>query len=168
MRRPLTNTFDIATLCFVCEPRNPVGLRQQFYVDEDGRRVVADFTPAQEHSGAPNFAHGGVSMALLDEAMAWAVIAVSHRFGMTRRAEIEFLRPVRIGNVHHISAWLEDAAERRQVARAELRDAAGNVCVSARADYTVITIDEARVAVGDDALIPLDYVAPSKGDARPW
>lgn len=160
MKKLLTNTFGIDSRCFVCDPDNEAGLRQRFYLDNDEGAVVAEFTPAYDHSGAPNYAHGGVSMAVLDDAMAWAVIALKQRFGLTRRAEIDFTSAVRVGVRHDVRAWVEEFEGRQLIARAELRDDAGSVCVSARAEYVVITMEEARKAIGAAGPISPEYVAP--------
>jgi acyl-coenzyme A thioesterase PaaI-like protein len=161
LKKLLTNTFGIDSRCFVCDPDNEAGLRQSFYLDDDEGVVVAQFTPGYDPSGAPKYAHGGVSMAILDDAMAWAVIALRQRFGLTRRAEIDFARAVRVGVRHDVCAWVEEFDGRRLIARAELRDDAGFPCVSARAEYVVITMEEARKAIGAAGPISPEYVAPS-------
>lgn len=160
-RKPLSNTFAFATRCFVCDPGNAGGMRQQFYLDEDERRVVAEFTPSPDHSGAPKFAHGGASMAVVDDAMAWAVIALCERFGVTRHSEIDFRRPVLVGAAHQVRAWVESHEERALVARGEIRDGDGQLCVAARATYLALTLEEAMKAIGPSAQTASRYVGPA-------
>lgn len=155
----LANTFGIESRCFVCAPENAAGLRQPFYLDDDRGTVVAQFAPKVDHSGAPNYAHGGVVMAILDEAMAWAVIAIQRRFGVTERAEVEFFRPVRVGIVHHVSATVVGADGRKIVARADVRDAAGAVCARATARFHVIDMQQAIDAAGAGAVETAEFVA---------
>ena len=150
-RRPLTNAFAFDTRCFVCDQDNEGGLRQRFFLDDELNRVVAEFVPSADHSGAPNYAHGGVTMAVLDEAMAWAIIAMKERFGLTRKAEVEFIRPVPIGVAHKVQAWIESFEGRSLVARAELRNPDGKLCVAASATYIVLTVEEAESALGAGA-----------------
>ncbi|MCH7576454.1 MAG: PaaI family thioesterase [Chloroflexi bacterium] len=150
-RRPLTNTFAFDTRCFVCDQDNEGGLRQRFFLDDELNRVVAEFVPSADHSGAPNYAHGGVTMAVLDEAMAWAIIAMKERFGLTRKAEVEFIRPVPIGVAHEVQAWVESFEGRSLMARAELRNPEGKLCVAASASYIVLTVEEAESALGAGA-----------------
>ena len=150
-RRPLTNTFAFDTRCFVCDQDNEGGLRQRFFLDDELNRVVAEFVPSADHSGAPNYAHGGVTMAVLDEAMAWAIIAMKERFGLTRKAEVEFIRPVPIGVAHEVQAWVESFEGRSLMARAELRNPEGKLCVAASASYIVLTAEEAESALGAGA-----------------
>lgn len=121
-RKLLTNTFAFASLCFVCDPDNAEGMRQRFFHDEESGRIVAEFVPSPGLSGAPNYTHGGASMAVLDDAMAWAIIALKERFGITRRCEVDFIRPVMIGAKHDVQAWVESFEDRALVARAELRN----------------------------------------------
>ena len=150
-RRPLTNAFAFETRCFVCDQDNEGGLRQRFFLDDELNRVVAEFVPSADHSGAPNYAHGGVTMAVLDEAMAWAIIAMKERFGLTRKAEVEFIRPVPIGVAHEVQAWVESFEGRSLMARAELRNPEGKLCIAARASYIVLTVEEAESALGAGA-----------------
>ncbi len=156
-RKPLTNTFAFETRCFVCDQDNEGGLRQRFFLDEELGRVVAEFTPTADHSGAPNYAHGGASMAILDEAMAWAIIAIKERFGLSRKVEMEFIRPVLVGKAHGVQAWVESFEGRSLVARAELRNPEGKLCVAAKGDFTVLTLEEAEQAIGATARTAASY-----------
>ncbi len=156
-RRLLTNTFAFETRCFVCDQENEGGLRQRFFLDEELGRVVADFIPSADHSGAPNYAHGGVSMAVLDEAMAWSIIAIKDRFGVSRRVEVDFLRPVLVGRAHEVRAWVESFEGRSLVARAELRNPDGKLCVAAKGSFTVLTLEEAEQAIGAGARKAMSY-----------
>ena len=147
-RKLLENTFGFDSSCFVCDPENEAGMRQRFYFDDDTRRVVAEFAPTADLSGAPNYAHGGASMAVLDDAMAWAIIAAEERFGVTRRVETDFVRPVNLGRAYAVEAWVESHEDRSIEARAEIRDAKGRVCVATKGVYTVLTLEEAEAAIG--------------------
>jgi acyl-coenzyme A thioesterase PaaI-like protein len=145
---PLTNTFGFDSRCFVCDPDNRGGLRQRFFLDTDRERVVAEFTPAADHSGAPNYAHGGATMAVLDDAMAWAIIATKERFGLSRRVETDFVRPVIIGKTYRVEAWVESFEDRSLEARAELKSTSGKLCVASKGLYMVMTLAEAEQAIG--------------------
>jgi acyl-coenzyme A thioesterase PaaI-like protein len=141
-------SWDFGTNCFVCEPKNERGLGIPFYVDRDEQRVYAEVTPETHHSGAPRFAHGGFNQALLDEGMAWAVIALGERFGITRRTETDFLTPVKLGRPHTIRCWVESRDGHDLIARGEIVDGRDEVCVSARASFYVLTREEAEAAIG--------------------
>ncbi|MGE5597205.1 MAG: PaaI family thioesterase [Hyphomicrobiales bacterium] len=140
--------WDFGSNCWVCDPNNSKGLQVPFYLDEEARRVVAEFTPEVHHSGAPRFAHGGFSMALLDEGMAWAVIALAKQWGVTRRATSVFSRPVRLGEPHSLACWVEGGHASDLTVGGEIVDARGKVCVSVRAEFYVMTEEEAERALG--------------------
>ena len=140
--------WEFGTNCFVCEPKNEKGIGIPFYLDAEAACVVTDFTPAVHHSGAPALAHGGLSMALLDEGMAWAVIAIAHRFGLSRKTAVEFTRPVKVGRAHSLVCRVESRVERDLIATGEILDDRGRVCVSARGSFSVMTKEEAAAALG--------------------
>ncbi len=156
-RKLLENTFGFSSLCFVCDATNTGGMRQQFFLEDDLGRVVATFTPDPALSGAPNYTHGGASMAVLDDAMAWAIIEIKQRFGITRKCEVDFIRPVMIGATHDVQAWVESFEDRSLIARAELRNADGKLCVAAKATYIVMTLEEATSAIGVGATASAPY-----------
>ena len=59
-------------MCFVCGPKNPVGLKVSF--NWDGKVARAEFTPNRSHQGWSGVVHGGIISCLLDEAMSWAAL----------------------------------------------------------------------------------------------
>jgi acyl-coenzyme A thioesterase PaaI-like protein len=79
--------------CFACGPDNPVGLHLHF--DRDGDGVAAAVRLAANYQGWRGIAHGGIVMALLDEAMAHAAGFAGHR-GVTAAVNVRFRRPVPI------------------------------------------------------------------------
>jgi acyl-coenzyme A thioesterase PaaI-like protein len=56
-----------ATYCFGCTPDHRIGLR--LAPDIDGHTARAPWTPTHENEGPPGLAHGGLTMAALDEVM---------------------------------------------------------------------------------------------------
>jgi len=151
----LDNTsWGFPSNCFVCEPGNQSGLRIPFRFDDEEQAVRAEFTLAEAFSGAPSYAHGGIVLAVLDEAMAWAAIAVTGCFAMTRTTSATFVRPVRIGRPHQVEArvvaapgagaeeegWLDMAAE--------VQTARGRPCARASARFVRLSPRQASAAVG--------------------
>ena len=108
----LTNErWGFETNCFVCEPRNDHGLQIPFFHDTEAGIVVARPTFDARHSGAPNLVHGGVQLAVMDEIIAWAAIAIGGRFAVTARLEASFRRPVRIGYEYLIEGRIDEQDE---------------------------------------------------------
>ena len=79
--------------CFACGPANPIGMRLHFDRAPGGDGVLARATLAAEYQGWRGIAHGGIVMALLDEAMAHAAGFAGHR-GVTANVSVRFRKPV--------------------------------------------------------------------------
>ena len=80
--------------CFGCGTANPHGLKLRFY--RQGRTVRSDVTLSHDYEGWQNMAHGGIISTVLDEIMAWTVIAFKRVFFVTGRMEVVYLHPVPI------------------------------------------------------------------------
>ncbi|MBI4463851.1 MAG: PaaI family thioesterase [Acidobacteria bacterium] len=115
--------------CYVCGPDNAVGLQVPFAPDgPHGCRAV--YTARLEHCGWPGLLHGGVALALLDEALAWALY-YQKLFGVTARMETRFRQPIPVGTKLIVRAWTLDRRRRLVNARAEIRlDAEDNPLVA--------------------------------------
>ncbi len=152
---PLRNQdWGFDSNCFVCEQANHGGLRIAFAYDTDRERVVASFVLDATFSGAPTYLHGGVSLAVLDEAQAWATIAVRHRFAVTASTASRFARPVRVGRSYRVEAWITGGEGDRIRTAAAIYDAKDRVCVDSDADFVVLgeaqALDAIGGAVGDE------------------
>jgi len=83
-------------LCFVCGMENPIGLKVVF--GEEDKRVWAKFTPREEHQGFPGILHGGLTGALLDEAMGRCLmVGGEERWMVSARLEVRYKKPIPIG-----------------------------------------------------------------------
>jgi uncharacterized protein (TIGR00369 family) len=81
--------------CFGCGPANPAGLHLEFLLAADGA-VVSFAAVPDTYEGPPGYLHGGIIATLLDEAMSKAVRARG-LIAMTRKLDVEYLRPVHSG-----------------------------------------------------------------------
>jgi uncharacterized protein (TIGR00369 family) len=135
--------------CFVCAPGNERGLRLAYAHDDSTGAVTAAFQLGEEYSGAPRYVHGGVLLAVLDEAMAWAAIAEAGRFAVTQSTAATFHRGVRVGEPHTVEATVVDAGEEAVTARSSIADARGHRCVEAHARLAPMSPRLARAAIGD-------------------
>jgi len=78
--------------CFACGPENPIGMHLHFdRAEPEGVRCNALL--ASQFQGWRGIAHGGIVMALLDEAMAHAAGFAGHR-GVTASVNVRFRKPV--------------------------------------------------------------------------
>ena len=135
--------------CFVCEPANAAGLRIPFYLNDDEDEVTADFTLGPEHSGAPSLVHGGVSLAVLDEAQAWAVIAIARRWGLTRSTQADFEGAVFVDHPNSVRAWVVDVGIKQVTTEAVIVDQGGVEVVRSSTSFTIVgVVDESQRALG--------------------
>ncbi len=143
--------WGFATNCFACEPSNAAGLKIPFFHDDDAAAVFAEFTLGEEFSGAPSYLHGGITMTVLDEAMAWATIAVGGRFAVTREMRTTFERPVRVGRPYRVEARLTAQTDERIEAEGLVLDGRTRPCVRATASFVVLSAERAADVLGTEA-----------------
>jgi len=141
--------WGFSSMCFVCEDANPHGLRLPFFHDTEAGTVFADVDLTETFSGAPSYAHGGILMALMDEAMSWATIAVAGTFAMTASNEHRFLRPVRLGRPYRVEARIEGTDGEAIATVASITSAStGKVAADGRARFVPLDASGTEAAVG--------------------
>src|SRR5687768_3845878 len=106
-------------------------MRLPFFHDDEADLVFAEYTLGEEFSGAPTYVHGGVTLAVLDEAMAWAAIAVGGKFAVTQEISATFGYPVRVGRRYRVEARLTEQTAERFEAESVVLDAKSRPCVQA-------------------------------------
>jgi uncharacterized protein (TIGR00369 family) len=148
LRRLTNSAWGFESNCFVCEPANASGLRIPFFHDEDRGIVRADINLDDRFSGAPNYVHGGVVLAILDEAMAWATIAISGKFAVTAESSARFVHPVRLGRAYAVEARVDEPGEERMRCSAELVDVKGRPCAEATGTFAVVSAAAAADVIG--------------------
>ena len=147
---PLSNdVWGFESNCFVCEPRNTAGLGIPFHHDTLASTVLAEFSLDERFSGAPKYVHGGVALAILDEAMAWATIALAQRFAITAETTTKFERPVRLGGTHIVTARIERIDGRNIFTTATIVRSDGKLCATAQARFSGLDAEQAESAVGE-------------------
>lgn len=147
--------FGYESNCFVCEQRNERGLRISFFHDTERNLVSAEFSLSGEFSGAPTMVHGGVALAVLDEAMAWACIAVGRRWAVTSETSTRFERAIHVDRTHRVEAEIvgRTDSEIRTVGR--ISDLKGRVRAASTATFTILGEAQLKRAAGvaaDEAL----------------
>jgi acyl-coenzyme A thioesterase PaaI-like protein len=136
--------WGFETNCFVCEPTNAQGLRIPFFHDDEFDIVAADFELTDAFSGAPTLVHGGVTLAVMDEAMAWACIAIGRQWAVTTETTTRFHRTVRVGSRYRVEARVVDHVDDVMSASARLFDGRDQLRVESSATFT--TLGEAQAA----------------------
>jgi acyl-coenzyme A thioesterase PaaI-like protein len=121
--------------CWVCGPQNPAGLNVRFEpFGQNGSE--ARYTARAEHGGWPGVLHGGVLLALMDEALGWSLYFHGSG-GLTARFDARFRQPVPIGSNLIIRAWTLERRGRLVKARAEVRMNTGDGPVLAEANASM-------------------------------
>jgi len=157
---PLDNArWGFESNCFVCEPRNPAGLRIPFSHDDEAEVVRAELTLDDRFSGAPSYVHGGLTLAVLDEAMAWATIAVAGKFAVTSETTTRFVHPVRVGRTYTVEARVDGGDDATLRTSATVADEKGRPCAESTATFVVFSAAKAVDALGTEATGPdADYL----------
>ncbi|HZV76135.1 MAG TPA: PaaI family thioesterase [Candidatus Babeliales bacterium] len=135
--------------CFACGPDNPIGMHLHFdRADTDG--VIARLTLAPVYQGWRGIAHGGIVMALLDEAMAHAAGFAGHR-GVTASVGVRFRKPVPLEEPIEVRGRV--TWQRRKVlgVEATIFDSAGTMLAHAEGSF----VSRGRLEAADDRRNPL-------------
>lgn len=140
--------WGVETNCFVCEPSNGSGLRIAFRHDDELDLVTAEFELPDAFSGAPTLVHGGVTLAILDEAMAWACIAIGGQWAVTTETATRFHRPVRVGHRYAVEARVVDHTGDVMHTRAVVADRRGRARADAEATFTTLGAAQASRLAG--------------------
>jgi len=82
-------------MCFVCGPKNPIGLKLQFTLTPE-RTLQTTFIPQKVHQGYADVVHGGIVATILDEVM----VNLPNRLGqkaVTARLAVSLKKPALVG-----------------------------------------------------------------------
>ena len=132
--RPMAHSAS--NRCFGCGPANAAGLRLEFLLAEDGGVVTLPVV-ADRFEGHPGYLHGGIIATLLDEAMSKSARARGLTT-MTRKLEVEYLRPVPSGAPLRVEGRIARSEGRKHWMEAEIRDAEGTVLAAAKGVFVEV------------------------------
>lgn len=125
--------------CFACGSLNVEGLGLALHVDGDA--CWTEISLPDRFEGWQGIAHGGIVCTILDEVMAWSLVA-RDAWGLTARMTVEFKRPVPINLRVRAEGRLMHARRRLMETAAQLVDpATGDVLATAAALYVVAPAD---------------------------
>jgi uncharacterized protein (TIGR00369 family) len=146
LRKATTTTSNSAEpvddgRCFACGSDNPIGLHLRFRIE--GETAVCETALLPAFQGWRGVAHGGIVMALIDEAMAYAASAVGWK-GVTAECTTRFRRPVPLGAALRVKGTV--TWQRRNVVgvAAEIFDADGTLLASGEGKF----VGKARIEPG--------------------
>ena len=134
----LNDTTDYQR-CFVCGQLNPYGLKMVFRYEDN--TIVSDFRPDEQYQGFPGVIHGGITAAVLDEALnRTSMLTHQPTWTMTGRLEIRYRRYVPYGPLLRVRAWLDTQRGRMVQASGKLALADDESVVFAEAQGTFMTL----------------------------
>lgn len=96
--------------CMVCGQDNPEGWHLTAF--RRGEEVVCQFVFDQRHEGGPGLAHGGAVAAVCDDVLGH-VLTLLGSPAVTRRLEVDYLRPVLLGEPHTMVGRIESTEGRK-------------------------------------------------------
>ena len=121
--------------CFACGVHNPIGLQLHFYQTAPDE-VTAEYTVPEKYQGYPGIVHGGVTAAILDEAVGRAHMGTdpaTSNFMYTAELKVKYKKKVPIGEPLKIVGRQGKRWRWTAESTAEIYDAQGTLLASATA-----------------------------------
>jgi uncharacterized protein (TIGR00369 family) len=132
------NTKSPQNHCFACGKDNADGMHLKFFLDEQGRQAICEFSLEQRYQGPPGHAHGGIIATILDEAMG-KVNKLSNVVALTKNMSIDYLKPVPLGAALTVTGREQKIEGRLHTNVAEISNAKGEIL--ARSTGTFVAVD---------------------------
>ena len=126
--------------CFACGSLNTHGLQLELHLEQG--RSWTEFELERRFEGWEGIAHGGILCTILDEVMAWALVAEDD-WGVTARMGVTFRKPVPVGTRIRADGWITRSRRRIVVTAGRIVDVATGVEL-ATAEGTYVAADEAQ------------------------
>ena len=127
--------------CFACGPENHFGLKMKF--ESNGEKLRSDLVVPEHLRGWSSLAHGGILATILDETMSWSAIHLFRKFILTQNMNVEFKKPVYIGEkIRSYGIVKERINKRKAVLKAEIRNAENEVCAAGQGKFVLFEPDE--------------------------
>ena len=128
----------------MCGRENPHGLHLHLHVEEETGVVRCEFTPLTAHIGFEGVVHGGILATVLDEAMVWAATWSGKRFCVCGELNVRYKALAKVGEAVVVEAKIVSARPRLIQTDGVIRDADGNVLVTATAKYVPLPAERNR------------------------
>jgi acyl-coenzyme A thioesterase PaaI-like protein len=122
--------------CFGCGPESEYGLHLVTRLEAGVLR--ATYTFSDKHAGAPGIAHGGTVAALVDDFCGFSLFVIREA-AVTRKLEVEYLKPVLIGVAYDLAATVDRREGRKVFVSAEGTSPDG--VLTFRGNALFITVD---------------------------
>ena len=140
--------------CLGCGPQAPQGYHLQ--VHREGDEVVAEHVFEDRHSGAPGIAHGGAVATVVDDVLGFLLYVV-RAAGVTRRLEVDYLKPVLTGVPYVVRGRVDERDGRKIWVSCACTGPDGVVTFRAKGLFIVVDVShftEATSGGGQDPVAP--------------
>ena len=140
--------------CLGCGPDAEAGFHLQ--VRREGDEVYATHVFTARQGGAPGIAHGGAVATVVDDVLGF-LLYVAQAPGVTRRLEVDYLKPVLLGVPYLVRARLDRREGRKLFVSCECTDPDGVVAFKATGLFIVVDVShfsQATSGGGQDPVAP--------------
>jgi acyl-coenzyme A thioesterase PaaI-like protein len=135
--------------CIGCSPRNPIGIKLDFFLDQKKSTVLSEWEPNPNFQGYQNVLHGGIQAMLLDEIASWVVYTVIGTGGVTSQLQIRYRKPVYISEGPiRLKAWVDKKEKRLADIKTELYNGKDILCAEALVQYWIYPENIAKEKFG--------------------
>lgn len=126
--------------CFACGELNEIGLHLQLNLERG--RCWTELQLPRRFEGWEGLIHGGILCTILDEVMAWSLVAQDN-WGVTARMSVTFRKPVTVGRAIRAEGWITEDRRRIHVTAGRIVDASTGEEL-ALAEATYVAASESR------------------------
>ena len=128
--------------CFACGELNEIGLHLKLNLEHG--RCWTELELPRKFEGWEGIIHGGILCTILDEVMAWSLVAQDN-WGVTARMSITFRKPVTVGMAIRAEGWITEDRRRIHVTAGRIVDASsGEELALAEATYVAASASRKR------------------------
>ncbi len=138
--------------CFGCGPKNEVGLKMDFYRDENDLERISSYITLPGHlCGWENIVHGGIQTTVLDEVMSRVPIFVLKKASVTKSLNVEFRRPIFVEKEYLTQSWLKERlSEREALLESAIFDDNGDILTHATGVFSLFDVSMFRAKGATD------------------
>ncbi|MDD3859709.1 MAG: PaaI family thioesterase [Bacteroidales bacterium] len=124
--------------CFGCSPDNPIGLKMEFYTEDN--KFWAEWTPSKNYDGWKSVVHGGIQSCLADETGEWYIFTKYGRSAVTSELYLKYLKPLS-SVLGKIKIEATEISFKRNIAEISLKiiDNNNQVCTEASGKFFVFS-----------------------------
>jgi acyl-coenzyme A thioesterase PaaI-like protein len=123
--------------CFGCGPDSEYGMH--VVARKVGDEIHTTYTFSAKHSGAPGIAHGGTVAALVDDVCGFLLFVVQAP-AVTRKLEVEYLKPVLVGVPYDLVAKVDRFEGRKLFVSCEGRSPEGVLTFRGNGLFLVVDV----------------------------